>query len=129
MKTVVTGSHGFIGKHLCQALYNKGWEVVEVDVKNGIDIRDGVALDRAFAGADYVFHLAARPRVQYSIEYPEVTHEVNVSGTLNVLLAARNAGVKKVIYAGSSSVYGEQEQMPFTENLLAQPKSPYALQK
>lgn len=129
MKAAVTGSKGFIGTHLCEALHHKGWEVVGIDIKNGIDIRDGAALDTAFRDVDYVFHLAALPRVQYSIDYPEVTHEVNVSGTLNVFLAARNAKVKKVIYSASSSAYGDQDTMPLTENMRARPKSPYALHK
>jgi len=129
MKAAVTGSNGFIGTHLCAALRKKGWEIVEVDLAQGIDIRDGKALDKAFKGVDYVFHLAALPRVQYSIEHPEETHEINISGTLNVLLSARNAGVKKVIYSASSSAYGDQGVMPLTEDMLPQPKSPYGLQK
>jgi UDP-glucose 4-epimerase len=129
MKVAVTGSSGFIGKNLCSALREKGWEVVEIDTERGIDIRNSAALDRACKGVAYVFHLAALPRVQYSIEHPAETHEVNVSGTLNVLLAARNAGVKKVIFAASSSAYGDQTTMPLRESLLARPQSPYALHK
>ncbi|MBP9711112.1 MAG: NAD-dependent epimerase/dehydratase family protein [Candidatus Pacebacteria bacterium] len=129
MKAVVTGSSGFIGTHLCKALREKGWGVVEVDIEKGIDVRDVKVLDQAFKGADYVFHLAALPRVQYSIENPAETHEINVSGTLNVLLAARNAGVKKVIYSASSSAYGDQDTMPLKEDMPARPQSPYALHK
>lgn len=129
MKVAVTGSRGFIGTHLCKALREKGWEVAEADLEVGIDIADREALERVFAGAEYVFHLAALPRVQYSIEHPLETHEVNITGTLNVLQAAKMAGVKKVVYAASSSAYGDQDAMPLVETMSAKPKSPYALQK
>lgn len=128
-KVAVTGGSGFIGTHLCRALSDEGYDVVVVDTQSGVNILDITALEKAFAGATYVFHLAALPRVQYSIEYPKETHEVNVTGTLNVLLAAKKAGVKKVIYSASSSAYGDQDVMPLIETMRTSPKSPYALHK
>ena len=80
-------------------------------------------------GAKFVFHLAALPRVQYSIEHPVETHEVNVTGTQNVLIAARECGVKRVVYSASSSAYGDQKVMPLVETMTPNPKSPYGLHK
>ena len=128
-KVVVTGGAGFIGTHLCDALRKEGYEVVSVDIKTGDDVRDTKKMQRLFAGAEFVFHLAALPRVQYSIEHPQETHDTNVNGTLNVLLAAKEAGVKKVIYSASSSAYGDTALMPLHEGLPVHPISPYALQK
>lgn len=127
-KAVVTGGKGFIGTHLVSTLRQEGWSVFVLD-RPEYDIRDKESLRKIFDGTDIVFHTAALPRVQYSIEHPEETHEVNVTGTLNVLLAARDAGVKKVIYSASSSAYGDQDTMPLVEDMLARPKSPYGLQK
>ena len=144
MKVVVTGGAGFIGSHLVKALLERGDEVHAVDnlaggkradrlhkgaVYHDTDIRDTGALDTIFSGAQLVFHTAALPRVQYSIEHPEETNDVNIGGTLRVLIAARDAGVKRVIYSGSSSAYGDQEVMPLSEDMPARPKSPYGLQK
>jgi UDP-glucose 4-epimerase len=81
------------------------------------------------SGARYVFHEAALPRVQYSIEHPLETYRVNVLGTASLLHAAREGGVKRVIYAASSSAYGDQETLPLSETLPVDPKSPYGLQK
>jgi UDP-glucose 4-epimerase len=128
-KAVVTGGAGFIGSHVVAALKQEGYEVVVVDLKTSSDIRKPEDLTRAFAGATYVFHLAALPRVPYSIEHPQETNETNITGTLNVLVAARDAGVKKVIYSASSSAYGDSTVMPLVETLPAYPISPYALQK
>jgi nucleoside-diphosphate-sugar epimerase len=139
-KVIVTGGAGFIGSHLARTLRNKGYAVRVFDIAvpprptpgieyiNG-DIRDSSALEREFDGATFVFHLAALPRVPYSLAYPRESNETNVSGTLNVLLAARRAGVRRVIYSASSSAYGDQPEMPLTETMLPQPKSPYGLQK
>ena len=82
-----------------------------------------------FNGIDGVFHLAALPRVQYSIEHPVETAEVNITGTQNILLAAKEAGVKRIVYSASSAAYGDQTVMPLVEAMLPQPKSPYGLQK
>ncbi len=128
-KAVVTGGEGFIGNHLRKALIDEGFEVVSIDIKSGQDILNTPMLTEAFAGATYVFHTAALPRVPYSIEHPQETNKINVEGTLSVLVAAKEAGVQKVIYSGSSSAYGNQTVMPLTEDMPANPISPYALQK
>ena len=128
-KVVVTGGAGFIGTHLCEALRKEGYEAVSVDIKTGDDVRDTEKMRTMFAGAEFVFHLAALPRVQYSIEHPQETHDTNVNGTLSALMAAQDAGVKKFIYSASSSAYGDQTVMPLTEDMETHPISPYALQK
>ena len=128
-KAVVTGGAGFIGSHLCEALRRDGYKGVSVDIKTGDDVRDTEKMKKLFVGAQYVFHLAALPRVQYSIEYPLETHDTNVNGTLNVLLAARDCGVKRVVFSSSAAVYGDQKVMPLREDMPALPKSPYALHK
>ena len=142
-KVIVTGGAGFIGSNLVDALIERGYDVHVVDNLSGgkkeqvnkkaklhvADITDPAALKRIFKGAEYVFHLAALPRVQFSIEYPALTNKANVEGTLNVLVASHAAGVKKVIYSASSSAYGDQKIMPLHEKLPAHPKSPYGLQK
>ncbi len=128
-KAVVTGGAGFIGIHLCEYLRNGGYDVVSVDIKTGDDVRDTEKIKKLFAGAQYVFHLAALPRVQYSVEHPQKTHDVNINGTLSVLLAARDCGVKRVVFSSSVAVYGDQEVMPLREDMPAQPKSPYGLHK
>jgi UDP-glucose 4-epimerase len=140
---VVTGGAGFIGSHLVDALVAKGMHVRVVDnFTTGrrehlnpdaellhADIREGKSLAPLFAGVDCVFHVAALPRVMVSIERPLDTHMVNVVGTLNVLIAARDSGVRRVIYSGSSSVYGDQLVLPLTESMAPNPLNPYALQK
>lgn len=128
-KAVVTGGEGFIGSHLIQALRERGFEVASVDLKSGTDILDTEALKKVFAGAQYVFHTAALPRVPYSIEHPQETSQANIEGTLSVLVAARDAGVSRVVYSGSSSAYGNQKIMPLKESMQPNPLSPYALQK
>ena len=127
MRMIVTGNAGFIGGHLIRTLEAEGADVVGVDLKEGKDIRDTELMKRVFAGATYVFHLAALPRVPYSIEHPRETHDHNVDGTLSVLLAAHHAGVKRVIYSASSSAYGNSPVLPLTEELPAHPISPYGL--
>src|SRR5713101_5915012 len=140
---VVTGGAGFIGSHLVDALVARGLRVRVVDnFTTGrreslnpaaelltADIRDATTLPPAFAGADCVFHTAALPRVMVSIEHPVETHMTNVVGTLNVLIAARDRGVRRVVYSGSSSVYGDQPILPLTESMAPNPLNPYALQK
>jgi UDP-glucose 4-epimerase len=142
-KVIVTGGAGFIGSHLTDALISNGFEVHVVDNLSGgkrenvnpgaqlheVDIRDFEKLGGIFQGAQYVFHTAALPRVMPSISDPRTTHDVNVTGTLNVLVAARDAGVKRVIYSASSSVYGEQPELPLKETMPANPLHPYGLQK
>ncbi|MFH1182698.1 MAG: NAD-dependent epimerase/dehydratase family protein [Candidatus Moraniibacteriota bacterium] len=142
-KVVVTGGAGFIGSNLADALVEEDFEVHIIDNLSGgkkenvnpkaklhvLDITDLPAIKPVFAGATYVFHLAALPRVQFSIEHPAETNKANVEGTLNVLIAASEAGVKRVIYSASSSAYGDQDQMPLKESMPAHPKSPYGLHK
>ncbi len=142
-KVIVTGGAGFIGGNLAKELVEQGYEVHIIDNLSGgkrervpegatlhvADITDITAIEPLFADAHYVFHMAALPRVQYSIEQPKVTNEANVEGMLNVLIAAKKAGVKKVVYSASSSAYGDQPTMPLEEGMSAMPKSPYGLQK
>jgi nucleoside-diphosphate-sugar epimerase len=94
-----------------------------------VDIRDFEALRRAMEGIDVVFHEAAIPSVPRSIKDPVPSHDVNINGTFNVLRAAKEAGVRRVIYAASSSAYGDTPVLPKVETMLASPKSPYAAQK
>jgi UDP-glucose 4-epimerase len=143
-KAVVTGGAGFIGSHIVEALFERGFEVHVVDTYaapkredrinpaatyHEIDVRDTEALVPIFEGTLYVFHEAALPRVEYSIQNPEETFAVNAGGTVAVLEAARRAHVKRVVLASSGSVYGDQDVFPFVESMPAKPKSPYALQK
>ncbi|MFH1255414.1 MAG: NAD-dependent epimerase/dehydratase family protein [bacterium] len=142
-KCLVTGGAGFIGSNLVDELLNQGNEVVVIDnlstgKKENInpkaeffqaDLRDLEKIKPLFKGVDYVFHEAALARVQPSIIDPVTYNDHNVNGVLNVLVAAKDAGVKKVVYAASSSAYGNQEKMPLTEDLPAVPISPYGLQK
>jgi nucleoside-diphosphate-sugar epimerase len=145
---LVTGGAGFIGSNLTEELLKKG-HVVRVlddfstgkrenlifDVKYPSlkviegDIRDLHTCQKAVEGMEYVFHQGALPSVQRSVEDPETSNAVNVGGTLNILLAARGKGVKRVIYASSSSVYGDTPTLPKHEEMPTNPLSPYALQK
>jgi len=125
---VVTGGKGFIGSHLAGVLAAEGWDVRIADLPEH-DMRDQQSLESIFKGAHVVFHCAALPQVQYSIDHPKESNEVNVQGTLNVLLAARDTGVERVVYSASSSAYGDQARMPLREDMPARPKSPYGLQK
>lgn len=147
---IVVGGAGFIGSNLSHELVKKGYEVFVIDsFRNGkkqhvpkeaslrvVDICDKELLDKIFQkirknyGPVYgVFHLAALPRVQFSIENPIETSRVNVLGTVNVLHTSHNIGARRFIYSASSSAYGDQEVLPLHEDLPAQPKSPYGLQK
>lgn len=142
-KYIVTGGAGFIGSHVQDLLIERGHDVHVVDtLVNGkrehlhpeatfhrMDIRDLEGLLDVFTDADGVFHLAALPRMQYSIEEPILTNEVNITGTLNVLIAARDAGVPRVVYSASSSAYGDSKVLPLTEDLPTAPTVPYAIQK
>lgn len=142
-KVVVTGGAGFIGSHLVEYLVALGHDVHVIDnLVAGkreyvhpkaslyvVDIRNQDALLPIFEGADTIFHLAALPSVPYSIENPVETHEVNALGTLKVIVAARDTGVRRIVYSSSSAVYGDQEVVPIYENALCEPKSPYGLQK
>ncbi|OGZ99032.1 MAG: hypothetical protein A3D57_04880 [Candidatus Sungbacteria bacterium RIFCSPHIGHO2_02_FULL_46_12] len=142
-KVVVTGGAGFIGSHLTDALVLKGFDVHVVDnLSTGkrenlnpkatfheVDIREFDKLLPVFKGAMGVFHQAALPRVQPSILDPRTTNDINATGTLNVLVAARDSKVKRVVFAASSSAYGNQDTLPLVETMKANPLSPYGLQK
>jgi UDP-glucose 4-epimerase len=144
---MVVGGAGFIGSHLTCALAEDNEVVVIDDLSTGkkeniqelIDtekilfiegsITDLSLLQKMFADADYVFHEAAIPSVPRSIKNPFLSNEVNVTGTLNVLVAARDTGVKKVVYASSSSIYGDTPTLPKKEDMKPCPLSPYAVSK
>ena len=143
-KIIITGGAGFIGSHIADAFVLRGDKVHVVDnyaagkredrinssvTYHEVDIRDYEAFAPIVAGATHVFHEAALPRVQFSIEHPTETFEVNLMGTINTLRAAHEGGVKRVVIASSGSVYGDQTVMPLVETMTPQPKSPYGLQK
>ena len=149
-KMAVTGGAGFIGSNLAEHLLGKGFEVTVIDnlstgrrqnllgwsEKAGerfrfvrMDINDTNPLCRVFEGVSYVFHLAAIPSVSRSVQDPAATQFANINGTLSVLKAARQAGVKRVIAASSSSVYGDEPNLPKREDRIGRCLSPYALSK
>ena len=144
MKAAVVGGAGFIGSNLVDALVERGDDVVIVDdlstgyernlnpraALHRVDIAvDSEGLTTALHGREVVFLTAARPRVPRSIEDPVGTHAVNVTGSLRVLKAAVEAGVRRVVYSSSSSVYGDQPTLPLTEDMAPAPLHPYACQK
>lgn len=144
-KVVVTGGLGFIGSHIVERLNNNNEVIIVDDESTGkieniqhldfskIDTTLGsitsINLKEIFEGCDYVFHLAAQTSVPESVDNPFNSNEVNITGTLKVLEAARNAGVKKVVFSSSSAVYGETKTIPITENTPINPISPYAISK
>ena len=144
MRVLVTGAAGFIGSHLCRRLLAEGHDVAGLDdVSDGsldnladapevdlidADLRDEEAVAKAATGADVVFHQGAKRSVPRSVAQPGLTTDVNVRGTLNVLLAARDAGAR-VVAASSSSIYGDQDTFPLIETMMPRPKSPYAASK
>jgi len=147
-RAVVTGGAGFIGSHLSELLLDRGYQVIVIDdlstgkienievsrKRENFEFAHGSItelklLQELFQGVDYVFHEAAIPSVPRSIENPLASHETNITGTLNVLLAARDNNVKKVIYASSSSVYGDTPTLPKREDMTPDPLSPYAVTK
>lgn len=143
MKYVVTGGAGFIGSHIVDALIDRGDEVHIIDnfftgkrerinpkaVLHEIDIRDFENLRFLFRGVRGVFHMAAQSRVPFAFREPLLSHEINITGTLNVLLAARDTGVKRVLYPGSYVAYGTPNVPPFREDMNVYPIVPYAIQK
>ncbi|MBT3816928.1 MAG: NAD-dependent epimerase/dehydratase family protein [Candidatus Magasanikbacteria bacterium] len=146
MKYLVTGGAGFIGTNIVKELLSKGHEVVVLDNFAGGkkeerlqddatyldgDIRNRSDLDKAMNGVDGIFHLAALPRVTFSVEYPWETHDVNVNGLLQVLIAAKDHGIKRVVFSSSSSTYGgeDNEKMLIEDGVPKNPISPYALHK
>jgi len=147
-KYLVTGGAGFIGSNLVHRLLEQGEKVVVYDdfstgKKQNLahvkrhpdltvqekDLRDRTALKRAMRGCDFVLHHAALPSVQRSIKDPFTANEVNILGTLNVFDAAKDVGVQRVVFASSSSVYGENPSLPKVESMLTAPVSPYAVSK
>jgi UDP-glucose 4-epimerase len=147
-KIVVTGGAGFIGSHITEGLVKRGYKVAIIDnlstgrlsniepfLKGGnVEfIRGSITnlslLRKTFSGTEYVFHEAAIPSVPRSIKNPKASHDANVTGTLNVLIAARDRGVKKLVYASSSSVYGDTPTLPKVEDMTPNPLSPYAINK
>jgi UDP-glucose 4-epimerase len=144
-KYVVTGGAGFIGSTLVRTLLEDGSVSVIDNLLTGnernleevrgrvefhrADIRDPDAIAPLIRGADVVFHLAAIPSVPRSIDDPAPSHEVNIDGTFNVFHAAARGGARRIVYAASSSAYGDSETLPKVETMTPRPKSPYAVQK
>jgi UDP-glucose 4-epimerase len=145
MKYIVTGGAGFIGSHIVEAIAGSD-EVVVIDnfsvgklenlsgfSKNVQIIKGSISdlplLRNSFREADGIFHLAAIASVARSVDNPVATHETNLTGTLNVLLAARDCGVKKVVFSSSSAVYGDDPTLPKREDMPPSPLSPYAVSK
>jgi UDP-glucose 4-epimerase len=142
---LVTGGAGFIGSHLTEELVRRGHRVRVVDSlitgkrRNvahipGVEFLEGDlaepgVAERAVQGVDYVLHQAAIPSVPRSVEDPLTSHRANVDASLNILVAARDGGVKRLVYAGSSSAYGNTPTLPKHEDMPTNPLSPYALQK
>lgn len=148
MQYLVTGGTGFIGSHVAERLLKEGNKVIVID-DSSLGKKENIShlqenenlilyqrsicddVDDIFKNnkIDAVFHLAALPRVQFSIQNPRKTHEANVNGTFNLLNTCRKFNVKRFIFSSSSSIYGDQEKLPIEENALPNPISPYALHK
>lgn len=145
---LITGGAGFIGSNLCEYFLQKGYRVTCLDNfatghRHNIapflsndnftllegDIRDLATCNKAVTGVDYVLHQAALGSVPRSINDPITSNDVNVSGFLNMLVASRDAGVKRFVYAASSSTYGDSESLPKVEDVIGKPLSPYAITK
>ena len=146
MKALVTGGAGFIGSHIAERLASNGHSVAVLDnfssgkrghlagfeskvaVFEG-DIRDPTGLAEAMRGCEVVFHEAAIVSVPYSVEHPLETHDVNILGTLHVLEAARRAKVRRVVFASSAAVYGDEPTLPKVETMVPRPITPYGVEK
>jgi len=148
VKALITGGAGFIGSHLADLLIKNNYQVVVIDNLSGgrksniehllsnenftfhqLDILDLAAIKPIFEVIDWVFHLAGMADIVPSIEDPQTYYECNVTGTFNVLEASRVAGVKKIVYAASSSSYGIPDNYPTAETAAIRPQYPYALTK
>ncbi|MFH1621063.1 MAG: NAD-dependent epimerase/dehydratase family protein [Patescibacteria group bacterium] len=142
-KFLVTGGAGYIGSHVTNHLLAQAHSVRVIDnlvsgkrsrIPAGVDfiegdIRDRATILRATDAVDGIFHLAALPRVSYSIEHPVEVYDVNVAGTLNILEAARKTGVRRIVFSSSSAIYGNAEILPTEESHSANPLNPYAQSK
>lgn len=143
---LVTGGAGFIGSHICEALVKRGDRVRVIDnlmtgyrhnlahLENQVEfieasITDEKAVGQAMEGVKFVFHQGAIPSVPRSVKDPRLNHDANINGTFNVLMAARDAGVKRLMFAASSSAYGDTEVLPKVETMMPSPLSPYAAAK
>jgi UDP-glucose 4-epimerase len=146
MRALVTGGAGFIGSHITERLIGAGHEVTVLDnfftgsranlagFAGGVqivegDVRDLATVERCAAGCEVVFHEAAIVSVPFSVERPQESHDVNIQGTLNVLQAARKAGTRRVVFASSAAIYGEEPTLPKREAMLPEPMSPYGVEK
>ncbi len=148
MKYIIAGGAGFIGSHIAEELAGSGHEIVIIDnffsgktgniagllAQENVELAEGSVTDmpflrEAFAGADGIFHEAAIASVPRSVEKPLETHDVNTTGTLNVLLAARDCGAKSLVFASSAAVYGDDPALPKREEMLPGVLSPYAVSK
>jgi len=145
-KYLLTGGAGFIGSNIAERLLNDGEQVRVIDNfstgrrENIADFLDRIELiegdickmddvSKAVEGVDYVLHIAARPSVPASVADPRACHEANIDGTFNVLMACRDAGVRRVVYSASSSAYGDSLELPNKETFAPRPLSPYAVAK
>jgi UDP-glucose 4-epimerase len=146
MRALVTGGAGFIGSHIAQRLVESGHEVIVLDnffsgskanlseVEKRVrlvegDVRDLATVEECAAGCEVIFHEAAIVSVPYSVEHPQESHDVNIQGTLNVLQAARNAKTRRVVFASSAAIYGEEPTLPKSEAMRPEPMSPYGVEK
>ncbi len=146
MRALVTGGAGFIGSHIAHRLVESGHEVVVLDnffsgsranlaaIANRIrlvegDIRHLATVEECAAGCEVVFHEAAIVSVPFSVERPQESHDVNIQGTLNVLQAARKAGTRRLVFASSAAIYGEEPTLPKVEAMRPEPMSPYGVEK
>ena len=146
MRALVTGGAGFIGSQIAERLVGTGHEVVVLDnfftgkrenlegfgkdvrLVEG-DVRDLAAVSACAAGCDVIFHEAAIVSVPFSVERPQESHDVNIQGTLNVLQAARQTGTRRVVFASSAAIYGEEPTLPKAEAMRPEPMSPYGVEK
>jgi UDP-glucose 4-epimerase len=146
MDYLITGGAGFIGSNIAEYLVGRGCRVrvfdnfstgkranvqsfaTKAEIFEG-DLCDARSIEEAVRGVRYVLHLGAIPSVPRSVENPQATNEVNITGTVNLLVAARDAGVKRVVFTSSSSVYGDTPTLPKRENMPPSPLSPYAIHK
>jgi UDP-glucose 4-epimerase len=146
MRALVTGGAGFIGSHIAQRLVETGHEVVVLDnfftgsranvaaivervrLVEG-DVRTLPTVEECATGCEVIFHEAAIVSVPFSVERPQESHDVNIQGTLNVLQAARKANARRVVFASSAAIYGEEPTLPKTEAMRPEPMSPYGVEK